>query len=204
MKAHCNQKTFEFQAENSRKIVAHFNGGNISSDAGGVLLKQTEQATGIITQFADCFTDHRDPDLLEHTVEELISQRTFALALGYEDLNDHDELRNDPLLAVLVGKKDPVGKERIRKRDKGKPLAGKSTLKIRGCEKCGLNTKQYFMAINLMLQTISCRWRSTLFQFWQCIFCQDKALSASAGIVGTEIVMPGLIGHPERKKGFCN
>ena len=128
MKTHCNQKTFEFQAANSRKIVAHFNGGNISSDAGGLLLKQTEQTTGIIAQFAACFTDHRDPDLIEHTVEELIAQRIFALALGYEDLNDHDELRNDPLLAVLVGKKDPTGKKRIRKRDKGKPLAGKSTL----------------------------------------------------------------------------
>ncbi len=102
MKTHCNQKTFEFQAENSRKIVAHFNGGNISSDSGGLLLKQTEQAAGIIAQFADCFDDHRAPDLIEHTVEELIAQRIYALALGYEDLNDHDELRNDPLLAVLV------------------------------------------------------------------------------------------------------
>ena len=128
MKTDCNQKTFEFQAENSRKIVAHFNGGNISSDCGGLLLRQVEQITGIIRQFAGCFTDHRDPDLIEHTVEELIGQRIYALALGYEDLNDHDELRNDPLLAVLVGKKDPVGKERIRKRDRGKSLAGKSTL----------------------------------------------------------------------------
>jgi len=66
--------------------------------------------------------------LTEHTIEELIAQRIYALALGYEDLNDHDELRNDPLLAVMVGKKDPTGKDRIRKRDKGKPLAGKSTL----------------------------------------------------------------------------
>ncbi len=128
MKTHCNQKTLEFQTENSREIVAHFNGGNISSDSGGLLLKQTEQATGIISQFAACFTDHRNPDLIEHTVEELIAQRIYALALGYEDLNDHDELRNDPLLAVLVGKQDPSGKERIRQRDKGKPLAGKSTL----------------------------------------------------------------------------
>ena len=128
MKTHCNQKTLEFQTENSRKIVAHFNGGNISSDSGGLLLKQTEQATGIISQFAACFTDHRDPDLIEHTVKDLIAQRTFGLALGYEDLNDHDELRNDPLLAVLVGKEDPSGHKRIRQRDKGKPLAGKSTL----------------------------------------------------------------------------
>ena len=66
--------------------------------------------------------------LIEHTVEELVAQRIYALALGYEDLNDHDDLRNDPLLAVLVGKNDPTGGNRIRKRDKGKPLAGKSTL----------------------------------------------------------------------------
>jgi len=128
MKTHCNQKTFEFQTENSRKIMAHFNGGNISSDSGGLLLQQTERITGIISQFAGCFDDHRDADLIEHSVEELIAQRIYALALGYEDLNDHDELRNDPLLAVLVGKKDPTGKDRIRKRDKGKALAGKSTL----------------------------------------------------------------------------
>ncbi len=128
MKTHCNQKTFEFQTKNSRKIIAHFNGGNISSDSGGLLLQQAERITGINSQFADCFTDHRDPDLSEHTVKELIAQRIYALALGYEDLNDHDELRNDPLLAVMVGKKDPTGKDRIRKRDKGKALAGKSTL----------------------------------------------------------------------------
>jgi len=128
METHCNQKTFEFQTQNPRKIVAHFNGGNISSDAGGLLLKQTGQATGIINQFAGCFTDHRDPDLIEHEAEHLIAQRIYALALGYEDLNDHDELRNDPLLALLVGKKDPTGKDRIRKRDRGKALAGKSTL----------------------------------------------------------------------------
>lgn len=128
MKTHCNQKTLEFQTENSRKIMAHFNGGNISSDSGGLLLQQTERITGIISQFAGCFDDHRDADLIEHSVEELIAQRIYALALGYEDLNDHDELRNDPLLAVLVGKKDSTGKDRIRKRDKGKALAGKSTL----------------------------------------------------------------------------
>ena len=128
MKTHCNQKTFYFQTENPRKIVAHFNGGNITSDAGGLLLQQAERITGIISQFAECFTDHRDPDLSEFTVKDLIAQRIFALALGYEDLNDHDELRNDPLIAVMVGKKDPTGKDRIRKRDKGKPLAGKSTL----------------------------------------------------------------------------
>ena len=91
MKTHCNQKTFDFQTQNSRKIAAHFNGGNITSDAGGLLLQQAERITGIISQFADRFTDHRDPDLSEFTVKELLAQRIFALALGYEDLNDHDQ-----------------------------------------------------------------------------------------------------------------
>ena len=65
MKTHCNQKTFEFQTENLHKIIAHFNGGNISSDSGVLLLQQTERITGIISQFANCFDDHRDPDLIE-------------------------------------------------------------------------------------------------------------------------------------------
>ncbi len=125
----CNQESFGFHALGRRDVVARFDGGRISSDAGGLLLRETERVTGIIRQFAACFTDHRDPDLIEHTVEELIAQRVYALALGYEDLNDHDDLRHDPLLAVLVGKKDPLGRRRWRDRDKGKALAGKSTLK---------------------------------------------------------------------------
>ncbi len=87
-----------------------------------------EARTGILRRFAACFADHRDPELIEHTVEELLTQRVFALALGYEDLNDHDHLRHDPLLAVLVGKADPTGQDRVAARDRGKSLAGKSTL----------------------------------------------------------------------------
>ena len=118
MKTHCNEKTIEFQTKNSRKIIAHFNGGNISSDSGGLLLKQTEQITGIIRQFAGCFTDRCDANSIEHSVEESLAQRIYALALGYEELNDHDELRSDPLLAVLVGKDDRSGTNRVRSRDK--------------------------------------------------------------------------------------
>jgi len=87
-----------------------------------------ETKTGILRRFAACFSDYRDPELVEHTVYELLAQRVFALALGYEDLNDHDTLRYDPLLAVLVGKLDPTGQDRRRERDRGKALAGKSTL----------------------------------------------------------------------------
>jgi hypothetical protein len=99
----CSQKVFEFHALGQREVVARFDGGRITSDGGGLLLRETERLTGIIRQFSACFTDHRDPELIEHTVEELVGQRVYGLASGYEDLNDHDELRHDPMLAVLVG-----------------------------------------------------------------------------------------------------
>ena len=128
MKTQCNPFQLEFHALGRRKVIGKFDGGNITSDAGGLLLRETEKKTGIVWQFAKCFTDLRDPDRIEHSVTELIAQRVFGLALGYEDLNDHDELRRDPLLAALVGKEDPEGETRIRKQDKGKAMAGKSTL----------------------------------------------------------------------------
>jgi hypothetical protein len=128
MATECNQQSFRFHALGRRDVVARFDGGRITSDGGGLLLRETERVTGIIHQFAACFTDHRDPDRIEHTVEELVAQRVHALALGYEDLNDHDDLRHDPLLAVLAGKKDPLGSKRRGRKDRGKALAGKSTL----------------------------------------------------------------------------
>ena len=109
-------------------MVGKFDGGSITSDAGGLLLRETEMRTGILSRFAECFQDLRDPELIEHTVADLVAQRVYGLALGYEDLNDHDDLRRDPLLAVLVGKEDPEGEGRIRQQDKGKAMAGKSTL----------------------------------------------------------------------------
>jgi hypothetical protein len=124
----CNAREFSFQGLGSRAVTARFDGGAITSDAGGLLLREVEAKTGILRRFAACFTDHRDPERVEHTVSELIFQRIFALALGYEDLNDHDTLRHDPLLAVLVGKADPTGQDRRRREDRGKSLAGKSTL----------------------------------------------------------------------------
>jgi hypothetical protein len=105
-----------------------FEGGAITSDAGGLLLREVEKRTGIIAQFAACFRDHRKAERIEHRVEELVGQRVYGLALGYEDLNDHDELRRDPLLGVLAEKADPTGERRARERDRGKALAGKSTL----------------------------------------------------------------------------
>lgn len=128
MQTHCSTKSVEFHPLGARKIVARFDGGAITSDAGALLLRECEAGTGIVAQFARCFTDRRDPALIEHTAEELVAQRTYALALGYEDLNDHDALRHDPLLATLVGKHDPTGRWRKRASDRGKALAGKSTL----------------------------------------------------------------------------
>jgi hypothetical protein len=128
MSTECNAREFDFQALGNREVTARFDGGAITSDAGGLLLREVEATTGILRQFAACFTDHRDPERIEHSVGELLAQRIFALALGYEDLNDHDTLRHDPLLAVSVGKADPMGGDRRRRRDRGKSLAGKSTL----------------------------------------------------------------------------
>jgi len=124
----CTSPRFVFQGPGRRELVAAFDGGRISSDGGVVLLAEVDRRRRIVERFAGCFEDAREPGQVEHTVEELLRQRLFALALGYEDLNDHDELRADALLAAVVGKTDPTGAARSRERDRGKPLAGKSTL----------------------------------------------------------------------------
>jgi hypothetical protein len=124
----CNQDFLKFHPLDKREVRSRFDGGAITSDAGGLLLREVEKRTGIIAQFAACFRDHRQAERIEHRVEELVAQRVYGLALGYEDLNDHDELRRDPLLGVLAGKPDPTGESRVRERDQGKALAGKSTL----------------------------------------------------------------------------
>jgi Transposase DDE domain group 1 len=126
--AECSVERFGFQGLGGRQVLAGFDGGKVTSDAGGLLLREVEANFGFLDQFAACFTDHRDPDLVEHPLTDLLKQRVFGLCLGYEDLNDHDQLRHDPLLAILVGKADPLGAGRLRAADRGKALAGKSTL----------------------------------------------------------------------------
>lgn len=128
MTTDCNPQQLEFQGMTRRKVVASFDGGTLSSDGGVLLLAEVDRKRGLLEQFAACFSDHRNPALVEHSVAELVRQRVFALALAYEDLNDHDELRTDPLLAAVVGKADPTGSDRRQRQDRGKPLAGKSTL----------------------------------------------------------------------------
>jgi len=128
MTTECNGKLLEFHPLGAREVRVGFDGGAITSDGGGLLLREVEKRTGIVERFAACFTDYRDAERIEHRVRELVGQRVYGLVLGYEDLNGHDELRRDPLLAVLAEKEDPTGESRARERDRGKALAGKSTL----------------------------------------------------------------------------
>ena len=128
MKTECNTKPLAFHGLGRRKVVGGFNGGEVSSDGGGLLLREVEQRTHILRRLSACFTDQRDPTRIEHELETLVKQRVFGLALGYEDLVDHDELCRDRLLALLCGCTDLSGSGRVRASNRGKPLAGKSTL----------------------------------------------------------------------------
>src|SRR4051812_6954686 len=121
MPTECNLALFDFPAAEGRPVVASFDGGAITSDAGALLLGQTDRAIRLTERFAACFADTRTAELVEHKVETMVMQRVVGIALGYEDLNDHDELRHDPVLAVLAGKL-------AAHRSDCAPLAGKSTL----------------------------------------------------------------------------
>ena len=121
MPTECSPALFEFPPVEGRAVVASFDGGAITSDAGALLLGQTDRAIRLTDRFAACFTDRRRAGLVEHQVATLVMQRVVGIALGYEDLNDHDELRCDPVLAVLAGKLEA-------RRSDYAPLAGKSTL----------------------------------------------------------------------------
>ena len=147
MTTECTPAQFTFQPLAGREIVAQFNGGTITSDAGSLLLREVEAKTGILARLARCFADFRDPELVDFTVEELLKQRVFGLCLGYEDLNDHDQLRRDPLLAVLVGRSDPTGNDRSNPRDHGIPLAGKSTLNRLELTPAGASEKSRYKKI---------------------------------------------------------
>jgi Transposase DDE domain group 1 len=121
MSTECSATLFEFPPLEGREVVASFDGGAITTDAGALLLGQTDRAIRLTERFATCFTDTRTAGLVEHQVKTLVMQRVIGIALGYEDLNDHDELRNDPVLAVLASKL-------AAQRSDCAPLAGKSTL----------------------------------------------------------------------------
>jgi Transposase DDE domain group 1 len=121
MPTECTPRLFEFEEVEGRSVVASFAGGDMTSNAGALLLGQVDKGLGLVRRFAACFTDRRDARYTEHEVETLVGQRIFGLAVGYEDLNDHDELRKDPTFAVLAGKLEA-------RRSDCEALAGKSTL----------------------------------------------------------------------------
>ena len=128
METECIAEQMEFQQLGCRAVIGRFDGGKISSDAGGVLLREVEKRTGTMERLSSCFRDYRNEDRIEHSVESLLKQRVFGIALGYEDLNDHDSLRHDVVMGLLSEKQDPSGRDRLREDDQGKPIAGKSTL----------------------------------------------------------------------------
>ena len=128
MTTQCNATKLTFHELDSREVVGRFDGGEITSDAGGVLLREVEKRTGILGRMSECFDDHRDPEQIEHSVESLVKQRVMGLCLGYEDLNDHDELCRDRMMALLCESDDMKGERWHKESDRGKALAGKSTL----------------------------------------------------------------------------
>lgn len=109
MNTQCTPPQLGFQPFGRREVVGRFDGGRLTSDGGGVLLREVDRALGLMDRVAGCFADHRAPGRVEHPVRDLVAQRIYGIALGYEDLNDHDALRGDSLLALLVGKADPTG-----------------------------------------------------------------------------------------------
>ena len=121
MPTQCSRDLFGYEGVEGREVVAAFDGGAVTSDAGGLLLGATDRAIGLTARFAACFLDDRAQAQVEHTVKTMVAQRVFGIALGYEDLIDHDQLRHDPVLATLAGKLQA-------KRQNCAPLAGKSTL----------------------------------------------------------------------------
>src|SRR5713226_9122262 len=156
----CIQSSFGFKVCGSREIVARFDGGTISTDGGAFLLRQTDKRLNLLPRLAECFLDGRNPDLIEHSILEMLSQRVYGLALGYEDLNDHEQLRKDPVFGILAGSADL-----------NEPLAGKSTLNRM---ELGTGTKDRYKKITF--------WKEALDQLLVTVFIESNG-TAPAEIV---------------------
>jgi hypothetical protein len=139
----CTQDSFEFEAHFSRQVTASFDGGTLTTDGGALLLRQADKRIGLLKRLAGCFTDCRRADRVEHPLGEMLAQRIYGLALGYEDLNDHEQLRHDPLMAVLAGKKKI-----------GQQLAGKSTLNRLELSPAGDAQKERYSKISYSAKAI--------------------------------------------------
>jgi hypothetical protein len=172
----CNQERFEFEAHFSRGVVARFDGGTMTSDGGALLLRQTDQRLNLLPRLAACFEDQRSAWLISHSVRELVSQRVYGLALGYEDLNDHDQLREDPLLAVLSGKRR-VGEE---------ALAGKSTL----------NRLELSTETPSRYKKIHCR-QEAIDALWTAVFLEAHSAPPERIVLDLDTTGLRLAGHQE-------
>lgn len=143
----CRTEQLEFEGVRGRRVEAAFDAGRTSTDGGLLLLREVELRRRILRRFAGCFVDYREPKRIEHSVDELVAQRVYALCCGYEDLNDHDRLRDDVLLAVAVGKRDLTGERRELPRDRGHGLAGKSTLNRLELTPAGASTEDRYKKV---------------------------------------------------------
>lgn len=122
------ESTLLFPDLGPRKVVVDFSGGTLSNEGGALFLRQLDAKLGLTRSLAACFSDRRDPRFVDHSLPELLAQRIYGLALGYEDLNDHEQLRRDPLVATACDKADPLGQDRFNPQDRGIPLAAPATL----------------------------------------------------------------------------
>lgn len=139
----CNQSAFPFEGYFSRQVVVQFDGAQMSTEGGALLLREADRKIGLLKRVARCFSDARNPERVEHELGEMLAQRIYGLALGYEDLNDHEELRRDPLLAVVA-----------RKRAMDEPLAGKSTLNRLELTPSGLPTQERYHKITYSAEAL--------------------------------------------------
>ena len=166
-----------------------FDGGTITSDAGVLLLREIDRARNFFNAFSSCFVDYRDPRFVEHSVKEMVVQRTIGICLGYEDLIDHEELRRDPLLATVCGKLDPTGAKRRNDRDRGIPLAGKSTLNRLETFGIGKPKNQKYKKIGYSEQDID--------QFFVDMFVKSHLRPPTEIILDVDATDDPLHGHQE-------
>lgn len=193
MPTQCNAEQLEFSCVERRRVVAAFDGGTVSSDAGGLLLQRADQAIGLIDRLAGCFIDERDADLIEHSVRTLIGQRVFGMALGYEDLNDHESLRRDPVFGALLGKLEP------KRRADCAALAGKSTLNRLELHECAGSTRYHKIRPDA----------GAIERLWVDLFLDAHAAAPSEIILDLDATDDPLHGHQEGRffhgyyDGYC-
>lgn len=171
----CIQSDFRFAACGKREIVAKFDGGTISSDGGAFLLRQTDQRLNLLPRLADCFLDGRNQEQVKHSILEMVSQRIYGLALGYEDVNDHEQLRKDPVFGILAGREEME-----------RPLAGKSTL----------NRMELGTGINTRYQKVTF-WKEAVDELLVQVFLESQAKAPAEIILDVDTTDLPLHGKQE-------